>query len=649
MINVYKACIFFCMVFQSTFVLSQDKIDSLINLFNHETNPDTRIGLSFEIAKLTYRSDPEICKQVVIAALSDSINITDKYMFGKNLNSLGIVYQYQSQFDSADYYFSYCLHIGKQMNNEELEYKAYSNLALNSRNKGEFEKAIEYYIIVLKNHEKNNDMENAAGVLNDMGNTYLYMRNYEMGIDYQKKALKVIEHIDSMTNITMSIKANTLNSIGYTFNALGKNDSALYYYEKSLELKKETNNLFSWCNTKNNICSLLRDEPEKCIACFQELLEIQHQLKDRRGIVRTKINLAVSYGDLGRDQESLDENLDILNNYADVCDNEMMATLYKNIAGSYYFLKDYEKAYESRKKYDQYQDSLRNEFYNNQILEITEKYQVEKKEKEIASQNLEIAAKDLKISNRNTFLYGLGGSLFALLFLSLFIVQRNKRISQQEKNKAIIAERDIGLVAVFNAQEEERRRVAKDLHDGIGQQIGAVSLHFQSLANKIIALSDDFQDDLQKIKKIITDTGTDVRNISHKMMPRALSERGLVDALADMLDISLSNSNIAYKFEHFNMEERLAQNIEVGLYRIAQELINNILKHSGATNVDIQLIKRKEHCILLVQDDGVGIEDKDSDGIGIQNMNSRLSALNGVLNLESDSSSGTTAMVRIAL
>jgi len=637
------------LVFKVSIASSQSKVDSLFHLFNKETNPDVRIGLSYEIAKLTFRSDPKKCKQVVFEALKDSNIISDKYLLGKNLNSLGVVFQYQSQIDSAEYFFQACLKIAKQIKDKEFEYTIYNNLALNHRYLGEYEKAIEYYIIVLEKREKNDNKEIVAGVLNDIGNTYLYMRNYEMGIEYQKKALKVISQIDTITTNVISIKANILNSIGYTFDALDIPDSALYYYHKSLVFKKEVNNLFSWCNTKNNICSLLRSEPEKCIECFKELMQVQKQIKDRKGIVRAKMNLSNSYGDLGLNKKALEENLDILNNYSDVCDNEMMAKLYKNIAGSYKFLNDYENAYEYRKKYDQYQDSLRTEYYNNDILEITEKYQSEKKEKEIASQKLEITSKDLKISNRNKILYGLSGGVFALIFFGLFIMQRNRRKAQQEKDKAIIFERDKGLVAVFNAQEEERTRVAKDLHDGIGQQIGAVSLHFQALSNKVISISDDLQNDIDKIKKIISDTGTDVRNISHRMMPRALTELGLIDALDDMLDISFSNSNITCNFEHHNMDERLPQNIEIGLYRIAQELINNILKHSGAKNVDVQLVKKEKHCILFIQDDGKGIDTKDTDGIGIRNMNSRLNVLNGELNLESDSDSGTTAIVRIAL
>jgi len=110
----------------------------------------------------------------------------------------------------------------------------------------------------------------------------------------------------------------------------------------------------------------------------------------------------------------------------------MLSNLYKNIAGSYAYLKDYKKAYNFRKMYDDYQDSLRSEHYDSDILEITEKYQTEKKEKEIAAQKLEIATKDLKISNRNKFLYGLGSGFIALVFFGLFLIQRNKRKAQQK-------------------------------------------------------------------------------------------------------------------------------------------------------------------------------------------------------------------------
>ena len=426
--------------------------------------------------------------------------------------------------------------------------------------------------------------------------------------------------------------------------------------KKALVLKKKINNLYSWCNTKLNLCGLLPWDSYEYILCNQELLEVQKQINDREGMVKTRINLALSYSEMGDPRKSLQENLDILNNYSDLCDDKDLGQLHKNIAADYYLLGNFKSAYDYRIYYDHFQDSIRKKIYSNDILEITEKYQSEKKDREISTQNLEIAnAKlqisetELKVSNKNKLIYLLLGGALTLLFFGLFIIQRNKRKAQQEKDRAIITEQEKGLVAVFNAQEEERSRVAKDLHDGIGQQISAVNLNFQSLAKKIVSISDDLKPDIDKIKKMIVDTGTDVRSISHQMMPRALTKYGLIDALEDMIDSSFANSKIECEFEHYNMKERLPQNIEIGLYRIAQELVSNIFRHSNAQKVNIQLVKKDNHCILIVQDDGKGIDDRNTDGIGIRNMNSRLSAMNGELNLESGSHSGTTAIVKIRL
>ncbi len=373
MTDLYKKILLSFFVFLLSYS-ALSNVDSLLTVFHEESNPDVRIELCYEISKLTYRSDPEKCKEVLFEALKDSNATTNKLLIGKNLNILAIVFQYQSEYDTAAYYFNQCLKLAEQIGDEDLKNHANNNIALNYRYMGKFEKAIENYIVVLERHEKNKSYQFMAGVLNDIGNTYLYMRNYEMGLEYQYKALNTLNLLESLPNEALSVKANTLNSIGYTFGALDMPDSAMYYYNKSLIVKKQVNNLFSWCNTKNNICTLLRDEPEKCIECLKELMEVQKEINDRRGIVRAKINLAVSYADLDQHQKGLDENLDILNNYSDVCDVEMIATLYMNIAGSYSDLKDYEKAYKYRKKYDVYQDSLRSDYYNNDILEITEKY-----------------------------------------------------------------------------------------------------------------------------------------------------------------------------------------------------------------------------------------------------------------------------------
>jgi len=131
------------------------------------------------------------------------------------------------------------------------------------------------------------------------------------------------------------------------------------------------------------------------------------------------------------------------------------------------------------------------------------------------------------------------------------------------------------------------------------------------------------------------------------MMPKALTAFGLVDALDDMIDKNFTGVGIECRFEHQNMEERLPQTVEIGLFRIAQELVNNIIKHANATKVEIKLLKDVDICTLTISDNGKGFESAKSDGIGMLSISSRVNALKGEFHIESETGKGTRAVVRV--
>jgi len=151
---------------------------------------------------------------------------------------------------------------------------------------------------------------------------------------------------------------------------------------------------------------------------------------------------------------------------------------------------------------------------------------------------------------------------------------------------------------------------------------------------------------------ILDDSTKELRELSHRMMPRALSELGLLPALNDMLENSLGNTDIQYMLEHFGIkqEERFAENVEISLYRITQELINNVIKHSQANQVNIQLMKSGKSLILIVEDNGKGIDSgENKKGIGLMNISSRVDTVNGNVNFEPSPEGGTLATVKIPL
>ncbi len=119
-------------------------------------------------------------------------------------------------------------------------------------------------------------------------------------------------------------------------------------------------------------------------------------------------------------------------------------------------------------------------------------------------------------------------------------------------------------------------------------------------------------------------------------------------AIQDMLKKCLDPTNLKYEFEHFKVEGRFAENVEISLYRITQELVNNVIKHSGATEIAVQLIKSKSKLLLIVEDNGSGFNvKKENDGIGLMNIKSRLNTINGEVNFEPSPNSGMVATIRI--
>lgn len=296
-------------------------------------------------------------------------------------------------------------------------------------------------------------------------------------------------------------------------------------------------------------------------------------------------------------------------------------------------------AYKSQS--DRLYDSIMANVSKRKMEELETKYQTEKKEKELLQTRTEKVEAELQLSKTRTWTFVLLGGLAILVFLGFAIFQLNKRKHQL----AIANQKEQNLQAILFAEEKERSRIAKELHDGVVQQIGSVILKTRALFNKYKI---DKNDESQKVLETLENSNKDIRNISHQMMPRALSELGLISAIDDLLKGSLDYANINYSFEHFNLKERLSEKIEITLYRITQELINNIIKHSKATSVSVQLINSDENILLIIEDDGVGIDaSKTKKGIGFNNIKSRLAMINGEANFDKSPEKGTLVTVKI--
>ena len=227
---------------------------------------------------------------------------------------------------------------------------------------------------------------------------------------------------------------------------------------------------------------------------------------------------------------------------------------------------------------------------------------------------------------------------------------------EEEKYELQLAEDRIRTASLIEGQELERKRFARELHDGIGQMLTGLKLHAEKLRQV------QFADEKQRLRfdqlvKLIQDTIQTTRQISYNLMPSVLEDFGLNAALNLLCEQTSESSGLNVQFEGNQERMILSQPMEIGLYRIAQEAVNNAIKHANSDNIKIKLKQNKNHVILEIEDDGKGflignLKNKQGPFLtqnGIENIRTRTALLNGELNIESELDGGTRLLIKMEI
>lgn len=307
--------------------------------------------------------------------------------------------------------------------------------------------------------------------------------------------------------------------------------------------------------------------------------------------------------------------------------------LFKEAADLYYSLGHIEESSKLYKKWGLMKDSLQSFTNKVQLKELEKLYFNER------ARNEEITLKNEELSESRSSQATMAIALIVFLIfgggLAYFI--RMKGLKENQKLKLALKERQ--LEQFIEVQEMERVRIARELHDGIGQSLAALKMQMQI---------DDHSVATEQMIQQVDGLCKEVRTLSHQMMPIVLREHGLENAVEQLLNSSFNPSGIEFDFVTSGLLAKYPEKVEIHVYRIVQELIANVLKHSKATKVGVQLLGRPEELILIVEDNGIGFQRQNlSEGIGISNIYSRVEALAGKVNIQSSSRDGS--FIRIAV
>jgi signal transduction histidine kinase len=267
------------------------------------------------------------------------------------------------------------------------------------------------------------------------------------------------------------------------------------------------------------------------------------------------------------------------------------------------------------------------------------KYQNEKKQAQIYALEWEKAQKQKR---GNIILFTGIGIIALILFTFLYFRQRavkdkiiaQQRIRQLEEEKKLLAAKSL-----VEGQEEERKRIARELHDGLGVLLSTTRMQFSSIGDT----SPESRPVIEKAAKLLEQASSDVRKISHNMMPGLLTKLGLYEAVADLFEKLSETEGISVHADIPEEADRLAENKEIMVYRIIQELVNNTLKHAHARNLKIRIQPLADRLEIYYSDDGKGFnlaEMLESKSIGLTSIQSRTNFLNGQVQFHSKPGEG---------
>jgi two-component system NarL family sensor kinase len=617
----------------------------------------------------------DICRYYLERGIYDSVNVyaqkslllSNSIQYEKGIGNAcfykGFSVGAFGKYDSTEMYWERTENIFTQTKDTIGLISLYNGYSILHNFKSDYSTAITYLLKaegLLKNPQNPEFRRKQFEIYANLGFNLVAENQTEKGINYMKKASAILsaEAFKSAPRYRVTL----YNHVAEAYLKIKKYTEAKNYLDSAFNDKQAPKNNFTLSmllKTKALYYENI-DSTEKALHAYKEGLSITDSTRDNKVKAEICGNVCRLYLKTGNYTEA--------EQYANMAVNlGKSLSLLKVTAQGYEVLKaiaayrnDYKTAFEYSVLEKKYADSATNSETQKTTLTLEAKYQAKKKETEIAALTLSNKEKELAVLKRNRLL--LTGSIVALSLLIVSVLLfRNSRQKQliarkeqklQQEQIAFLERQQqvVALQSMVNGQETERTRIARDLHDGLGGLFSTIKMYFSTLGHREAGLANN--ELFQQSFKMVDNAAVEIRRIAHNMMPEVLIKMGLSKAINELCEHNNSAGSLKIVYQESGMEERLDASTEIMLYRIVQELLNNIIKHANARNAIVQFIRDENRLSVTVEDDGKGFDvnsietDKHT---GIENIKTRVAYLNGNIQVESTRDVGTTVMMDFPL
>jgi two-component system NarL family sensor kinase len=499
--------------------------------------------------------------------------------------------------------------------------------------------AADMFYQVIGDAEKSGDVISNIKGLNGQGWVQMEMGQFETAKKWFHKGIRLTQsRSDSLQ--TCILYTNLASCCG----ALSQLDSAKYYVEKGIALAREYEDLPVQANGLNILACYYIDRKDfdNALTCMQEGAEIRTQIGDPFFIVSDMAQLSYLFAKTGRHKEAMS----IINKAIDYATQNKIESklplLYQVLSQNLYAKKDFKGSSDALLKLLSLQDSIYNKASAQSLADMQVKYETSQKEKTIQAQQYEL-------SHKNYLLIGSIALSILIILLAILIIRNWQHKQEVKLQKIILEQQDMAAKSIVVAEENERRRIASDLHDGLGQMLTAARFNLNGISDNMAFQTGQEKLIFEKAVKLLDESCLEVRNVSHNIMPNALMKSGLGNAVKDFIE-KIRNTQLAITLNTSGINGSIDANVEIMIYRIIQECVNNALKHSGATKLDISLINDNEGLNLTIEDNGKGFDLATlslGKGIGMKNIRTRTRYLKGTVDIDSRPGHGTLIAIHI--
>lgn len=584
---------------------------------------------------------PDSTRLMALTGLDIAKDAGDEQWKTRFMNQAAVAYSVLSDFDSALPFYHQVMTMALERGDKDLAGAVANNLGNVFQHIGSHKEALSYFLMSRQYYDNTGNRESRAKVDNNISTIYGEIGNIEKAMTYSRRAYDEFEALGDSIGMDTS-----LNNLGTLFYKTGQLDSAHHYYDRAINKQMLSRNTYNLCVSYKGKADVFFQQGDyvQAIAFYKRSEELSAEIGYLYQQIETQLGMAEVFLLLGETVVAEDHVTRAMDAARQINAISQEKEAHRVLSKIFERRDDQARSLQHYRRYHELEKELMDQTKIHQVYNL----EIEELMKDSEIQQLEIERQRLLLSRRDTLTWLIAlASVFTIsitLFLYYIYANKIRQKQKNELNEARLRLAEERSQVALEAEVSERKRLGFELHDGVGPLLSLAKLNVTALKKKPELQNQRVQPILQNTVDTIQEILKEIKHISNNMAPMALKEKGLAEAVKDMLNKIKHIGGHKTSFEAIGFNGPLDSYTEHALYRSIQEVLNNVITHAEASEINLQLIRNHEDLTVMVEDNGRGFQLAVLDankGMGLKSASSRIKGLGGELLIDSAEGRGT--------